>query len=168
MTCNGTRTNLLAQTCSGRQRRATARARLWTAYGCRVADSGLAGTAVDLRRELVGGADDTILLRVIIQSVDDFAALDDDDARRAFLAEPPGTGDPRYDALLAGVAVHLVQRAGMPTTPAWTRDASRYLPRMWWVGLPEGSARRAYVLQRTPAYLKARGVLFNTDNLDSV
>jgi hypothetical protein len=70
--------------------------------------------------------------------------------------------------LLAGLAVHLAQRAALPTTPAWTREPSRYLPRMWWVGMENDSALRAYVLARTPAYLKARGVLFNVDNLASV
>ena len=105
---------------------------------------------------------------MIIQASDDFTALVDDDARRAFLEAPPLTGDPRYDALLAGLAVHLTRQAGLPTTPAWTRDASRYLPRMWWVGLPPDSGLRAYTLQRTPANLKARGVLFNPDDLVSV
>jgi len=128
----------------------------------------LPSTAATITAYLDDGADDADLLRLVIQAADDFTALTNDAERRTFLAEPPPTGDARYDALLASVAIYLVQRASMDTTPAWTRNDSRYLPRMWWVGLPEGSGRRAYVLQRTPAYMKARGVLFNTDNLESV
>ena len=126
----------------------------------------LAATASAIRTALARSADDDELLRLVIQAADDFAAIEHD--RESFLAEPPLTSDPRYDALLAGLAVYLVQQAGIEKTPAWTRHESRYLDRMWWVGLPENSGRRAYVLQRTPAYFKARGVLFNVANLESV
>ncbi len=121
-----------------------------------------------MRRELEAEADDADVLRTIIQAADDFARLDDDTSRAEFLSEPESCGDARYDALIAGLAVYLVQSVGMATTPDWTRDESRYLPTMWWVGLPEGSGRRAFVLQRTPAYFKARGVMFNPDNLASL
>ncbi len=127
----------------------------------------LAATSNAIAAALTRAADDDEHLRLVIQASDDFAGMDESD-REMFLAEPESTGDPRYDALLAGLAVYLVQRAGLPTTPAWTRDDCRYLPRMWWVGLPEGSGRRAFVLQRTPAYFKARGVMFNVENLASL
>lgn len=132
-----------------------------------MAEFGLATTALAVRRELEIGTDEADLLRIVIQAADDFAGLDDE-SRASFLAEPASTGDARYDALIAGLAVYLVQLAGMGTTPDWTRHESRYLTRMWWVGLPEGSGRRAFVLQRTPAYFKARGVMFNPDNLASL
>jgi len=125
---------------------------------------GLAATAQAMRTS----ASEVELLRQVIQASDDFDALGGDAARRAFLAEPPLTGDPRYDALLAGLAVHLCRRAGLPMTPAWTRDESRYLDRMWWFGLDGDSGLQAYVFQRTPSCMRSRGVLFNADNLASV
>jgi hypothetical protein len=129
---------------------------------------GLLATALALRSALASSASETELLRHLIQASDDFDALADDDARRLFLAEPSLTGDPRYDALLAGLAVHLCRRAGLPTTPAWTRDECRYLDRMWWFGLDGDSGLQAYVFQRTPSCMRSRGVLFNADNLASV
>lgn len=128
----------------------------------------LAATSVSVANALARNANDDDLLRLVIQAADNFSSLDNDEARAEFLREPAPTGDPRYDALLAGLAVFLVQRAGLPTTPDWTRDECRFLQRMWWVGLPQDSGRRAFVLQRTPAYFKARGVMFNTDNLASL
>ena len=41
------------------------------------------------------------------------------------------------EVLLAGLAVHLCREAGLETTPAWTRDESRYLDRR----VAEASAR---------------------------
>jgi hypothetical protein len=117
---------------------------------------------------LTSGVREQELLLDIVQCSDDFGALVDDDARREFLAEPPATGDPRYDALLAGLAVHLCRQAHLETTPAWTREASRYLDRMWWFGLSDDSGLRAFVWQRTPSCLRARGVVFNVDELASV
>lgn len=128
----------------------------------------LQAAAREIRWGLAAGLDHRHALRAIIQASDDFAALPDAPAQRDFLAEPDSTGDARYDALLAALAVHLCVRAGLPTTPSWTRDPGRYLERMWWFGLPDGSGLRAYVLQRTPACFQARGVLFDITNLDSV
>ncbi|MHB1166221.1 MAG: hypothetical protein ACYC3K_13485 [Candidatus Nanopelagicales bacterium] len=132
----------------------------------------LAATADAIRAGLAAGLGaglgDQYALRAIIQASDDFTALAEADARQAFLAEPPSTGDGRYDALLAALAVHLCIRAGLPTTPQWTRSPERYQDRVWWFGLPDGSGLRAYVLQRTPACFQARGVMFDITNLDSV
>jgi hypothetical protein len=136
--------------------------------GCSGAFGGLIGLAATIRGELGLGASEQDLLREIIQCSDDFAALADDDVRRAFLAEPPPTGDPRFDAFLAGLAVHLCRQAGLETTPAWTRDESRYLDRMWWFGLSEDSGLRAFAFQRTPSCMRARGVIFNAGELESV
>jgi hypothetical protein len=123
---------------------------------------------VTIRDALGAGASEPDLLLEIVQCSDDFAALSDDPARRAFLAEPPPTGDPRFDAFLAGLAVHLCRQAGLETTPAWTRDESRYLDRMWWFGLSDDSGLRAFAFQRTPSCMRARGVIFNAGELESV
>jgi hypothetical protein len=131
-------------------------------------ENGLSALAEVLRAGVESGAPELELLRDIIQCSDDFARLSRDDDRRAFIAEPAATGDARYDALLAGLAVHFCREAGLETTPAWTRDEPRYLDRMWWFGLPEGSRLRAYNYQRTPSCMRARGVIFNEDNLKSL
>jgi hypothetical protein len=128
----------------------------------------LAGLATTIRDELASGATEQDLLLEIVQCSDDFADLAGDAARRVFLAEPPSTGDRRFDALLAGLAVHLCRQAGMETTPAWTRDESRYLERMWWYGLTDDSGLRAFAFQRTPSCMRARGVIFNAGELDSM
>jgi hypothetical protein len=114
------------------------------------------------------GANESDTLRVIIQASDDFTRLDCDEDRTEFLSEPGSTQDPRYDALLAGLAVHLATTAGMETTPSWTRDPGRYLGRFWWFGLPDGSSLQAYWYQRTPACMRARGIMFNADELKSL
>jgi hypothetical protein len=128
----------------------------------------LDSTASELRDALAAGEDDDGLLRLVIQASDDFRALSDDHGRSAFLAQPESTGDPRFDALLAGLAVHLAREAGMATTPAWTRAPERYVEPIWWFGLPAGSGLQAFTLQRTPSCFKSRGVMFNVDNLASV
>jgi hypothetical protein len=129
---------------------------------------GLAALAETIRKALDSGAAEQDVLRDIIQCSDDFTGLDDPVARRAFLVEPPSTGDPRFEAFLAGLAVHLCRQAGMEMTPAWTRDESRYLDRMWWFGLSDDSGLRAFAFQRTPSCMRARGVIFNAVELESV
>jgi hypothetical protein len=128
----------------------------------------LRDTAVRLSVSLREGDSDDTLLRHVVQASDDFRALTDDAARVAFLGEPDTTGDTRFDALLAGLAVHLAREAGMGTTPTWTRDPGRYVEPIWWFGLPEGSGLQAFTYQRTPSCFRARGVMFNVDNLASV
>src|SRR5262249_26478569 len=51
---------------------------------------------------------------------------------RMITARPPETGDPRWDAFVAGLAEWLAVQAGMPA-PGWVRDDNRYLRRGWWV-----------------------------------
>lgn len=130
--------------------------------------TGILALASVLRAGSEAGASELDLLRDIIQCSDDFLRLGSDEARKAFMSEPPPTGSPRFDAFLAGLVVHFCREAGLQITPEWTRHKSRYLDRMWWFGLPEGSGLRAYSFQRTPSCMKARGVIFNEDNLKSI
>ena len=52
-------------------------------------------------------------------------------ARPALLQpEPPGTGDDRWDALLAGVAEWLAGRDGF-AAPTWAHTPGRTLPAAW-------------------------------------
>ncbi len=110
----------------------------WAPLGEVIApENGMSALAAVLRTGVESGAPELELLRDIIQCSDDFARLSRDDDRRAFIAEPAATGDARYDAFLAGLAVHFCREAGLETTPSWTRDESRYLDRR----VAEASAR---------------------------
>lgn len=128
----------------------------------------LDAAATELARGRGQGWPASDMVRVMAQAVSDFDELDDDSAREAFLDEPSLTGDVVWDAALAALAVHLCRRARCESTPDWTRAPERYSTRITWIGLPEGSGLEAYVYQRTPAYFKARGVMLNADNLESV
>lgn len=89
-----------------------------------------------------------------------------DEAGRAALplitAEPPLTGDKRFDALLAAAAEYLAGRYGLPG-PLWTITVDRFLWRAWWIStLP--SARVQAVLW-TPASFRRRGVYLDRHDL---
>lgn len=129
-----------------------------------------ADLAEDIRADLVAGEPWTQTLRLIIDVCDEFARLTTEHEQEQFLAlAPPPTSDPRYDALLAGLAVHLARTAHLPRSPSWTRAPERFLPTFWWFGLAgTNPGLRAYAWQRTPSCLRGRGVVFNIDNLASV
>lgn len=77
-------------------------------------------------------------------------------------AEPPLTGDPRFDALLAASAEYFACRYGLPG-PLWTVAFDRFLCRAWWVSsLP--SARR-HALLWTPAPFRRRGIYLDRHDL---
>lgn len=131
--------------------------------------STLASSAALLRGDLRRGVADADLLRHVIQAADDFGRLHDDADRALFLCEPSPTGSPGWDALLAGIAVDLCRSAALERTPAWTRDRSRRLDTVWWVGRPDVvvSARPAALQDSLPA-LRARGVILSRRILESV
>lgn len=69
--------------------------------------------------------------------------------RAAFFAEPSTTGDPRWDAMLAGSTEDLALRGGFPA-PDWTPGHA--LPEFWFVG--RAPSLHAYAFARSP-YLPA-------------
>lgn len=80
-------------------------------------------------------------------------------------AEPPATGDPRYDAMLAAIAEDLCFHADLPA-PSWVHDSSRFFDGAWWVSdLPSA---RAAALVHTPASYRRRGVMIERRDLESV
>lgn len=131
--------------------------------------STLASVAAGLRSGLRREDPEVDLLRHVIQAADDFRRLHDPADQALFLAEPSPTGSARWDALLAGVAVDLCRAAGVPRTPAWTRDRSRRLDAVWWVGRPDVvRSARASALQDSLPALRARGVVMSRRILESV
>ncbi len=76
--------------------------------------------------------------------------------------EPPPTGDPRFDALLAAVAEDLCVHAD-EAPPAWVQGEGRFLDRAWWVSdLPSA---RAAALVHAPASFRRRGVMLDRRDL---
>jgi hypothetical protein len=130
--------------------------------------SGLDATARAIGRGLASDWSTSDLVRLMAQAVADFTALPDEASRESFVAEPGLVGDQAWDAALAALAVHLCRLGGLPRTPEWTRASERYCPRITWLTLPPDSTLQAFVMQRTPIYFKARGVMLDEANLVSV
>jgi hypothetical protein len=78
---------------------------------------------------------------------------------------PEPTGDQRADALLAGIAEHLVGTRGVPC-PAWTSDEDRFLDSFWFVSDVPGF--RALSLAQSPTALKRRGIMWPARSLERV
>lgn len=129
----------------------------------------LSSTALKLREDLRDGIGEGTMVREIIQASDDFAKLTSAPERALFLAEPGPTGSRGFDALLAGLAVHLCRGAGLETTPAWTRSRGRFLDQVWWFGrAAESPEIRALTLRDCVPSMRSRGVMFSRRNLESI
>lgn len=81
----------------------------------------------------------------------------------AFFAEPSTTGDPRWDAMLAGSVEDLALREHRPV-PEWTRGHA--LPQFWFVSTMPGL--QAYSFAHSPFSLQVRGVMVDPSDLESV
>ena len=107
------------------------------------------------------------MLRAVIQASDDFARLSDPADRAFFLTESSPTGSRRWDALIAGLAVHLCRVGQMETAPMWTTDPSFTLHDMWFVD-SDAPTMRAQLMQQAIPSMRARGVIVSRRNLESV
>ncbi|AFV14861.1 MULTISPECIES: DUF6036 family nucleotidyltransferase [Mycobacterium] len=76
--------------------------------------------------------------------------------------EPPLTGDPRHDALLAAIAEHLAGSYGLPG-PLWSITTERFLDAPWWIS-PLPSARTRAMLW-APASFRRRGIYLDRYDL---
>lgn len=105
--------------------------------------------------------DDAIRLRVFFEFMRgaDEAGLA---ALPLITVEPPFTGDPRYDALLAAAAEHVSARHGLPA-PLWTATAERFLTHAWWIS--DLSSARSFALVWTPAAFRRRGIYLDRHDL---
>ena len=131
--------------------------------------STMPSAAAQLRADLSDERSESDMLRVVIQASDDFAKLTDPADRAFFLTEPSPTGSRQWDALLAGLAVHLCREAGMDRTPIWTADPSRVLDHVWWFGRSNVVLEmRAHSLREAVPSMRARGVILSRRNLESV
>ena len=126
-----------------------------------VVTSGVRPSAVAVATRLRAGAE-------LLPEVRDFmsAAQGASDAELAAMVrdEPPAV-DQRADALLAGIAEHLLALRGLPS-PAWTADAGRVLDRFWFVSDLPGL--RAVALAQSPVALKRHGIFWPARSLERV
>lgn len=120
-------------------------------------------TAATLRHGLRAGWSTGQLLRVVRQMRSEATHLAAEVDRAAFYAAPSTTGDPRWDALLAGVveADHL--RRGVPA-PAWTRGHA--LRSFWFV--PDNPTLHAYAFAHSPIPMQVRGIMIDPADLEAV
>ena len=131
--------------------------------------STIPSAAAQLRTDLADGRSETDMLRVVIQASDDFQKLTEPTDRAFFLTEPSPTGSREWDALLAGLAVHLCRQADMQSAPWWTTNPSLTLDHIWWFGrsavVPD---LRARAIRESIPSMRARGVFLGRRNLESV
>jgi transcriptional regulator with XRE-family HTH domain len=94
-------------------------------------------------------------LRLLFGFADDFRGSSRP-GRIALLRDtPPGTGDARFDAALAGVAELFASEGAIPA-PGWVNEPGRFVEPWWFVAtLP---AFHAYTLAHTPAVFARHGM----------
>lgn len=116
-----------------------------------------------LRSGLRHGWQTADLLRVIREMRSNAHHVHTEADRDAFLTEPSTTGDPRWDAMLAGNTEDLAMAMGMQA-PGWTRGHA--LPEFWFVGSMPALA--AYAFGYSPFSMQIRGVMVDPSDLESV
>lgn len=126
--------------------------------------AGIVGLARSIRPDIAAG-DYSGPVRKAAELATRFVGAAQEGRRRMITARPPETGDPRWDAFLAGLAEWLAVRVGMPA-PAWVYDDSRYLGRGWWVTPME--SLRAWEYAGSPMSFQSRGVYLHRDSLTNV
>ncbi|MBV9097389.1 MAG: helix-turn-helix transcriptional regulator [Frankiaceae bacterium] len=119
--------------------------------------------AAAIRSGLRTGATTAELLRIVREMRTHARLLSTAAERKAFFTAPSTTGDPRWDAMLAGVVEDWALTHGM-RPPAWSRGHS--LPRFWFVG--ESPSLQAYAFAHSPMSLQVRGVLVDPGDLEAV
>jgi transcriptional regulator with XRE-family HTH domain len=124
----------------------------------------IVGLARSIRPEISAG-DYIAPVRKAAELATRFAGADPESRHRMISARPPETGDPRWDAFLAGLAEWLAVRADVPA-PAWVRDEGRYLRRGWWVTPME--SLRAWEYAGSPMSFQSRGVYLHRESLTNV
>ena len=113
-------------------------------------------TAADAARAVraeVERGDESFALRLIARALSDLRALHEPADVRAWLEEPPSTGDPRWDTLLAAATRRECRRLSI-RAPGWTR--AEPLDQWWFPAFEPVLAARTF--QRTPPELSVHGI----------
>lgn len=112
----------------------------------------IADAAEAIREELARG-DTDFALRLLGRALSELQDLTDPTDRAAFLAEPPSTGDHRWDTLLAAAVARACRHTGI-TAPTWTRVEPL---ESWWFPVFD-PVLVARTFQRTPVDFAALGI----------
>lgn len=102
-------------------------------------------------------------LRLIFGFADDFRGSSRAGKLELIAQNPPSTGDPRFDAALAGIAEMFSIEAGVQI-PRWVNRESRFVE-PWWFATSR-HAFDAYTLAHTPAALARHGVFIAREVFD--
>jgi transcriptional regulator with XRE-family HTH domain len=111
----------------------------------------LAGT---IREDLADGEEQNAI-RLLFGFADDFRGSSRPGQRALIAADPPSTGDSRFDAALAGTAEFFAAEGGIDV-PAWVDGPERFVEPWWFVA--SRPAFHAYTLAHTPAAFARHGV----------
>ena len=122
------------------------------------------GAAAGIRAGIRDGWTTEDLLRIVCECINNSAWLETPVDRAIFFARPSTTGDPRWDALLAGVVEHLSREAGREP-PAWVLGV-RALAAEWYVVSISGMFD--WTVENTPEPLARRKVLVDSYSLEAV
>lgn len=109
--------------------------------------------------------DPTRPVRMAAEFAQTFRAAVAERRHRMIAAEPPSTGDPRWDAFVGALAEWVTVGTDM-STPGWTQSDGRFLRRGWWV-TPMASMR-AWEYAGSPASFQRHGVYLHRDSLTNV
>jgi transcriptional regulator with XRE-family HTH domain len=102
-------------------------------------------------------------VRLLFGFADDFRGSSRPGKIALIRDEPPPTGDPRFDAALAGIAELFAGEEGIPASP-WVDGPTRFVE-PWWF-LASRPAFHAYTLAHTPAVLARHGVFIAREVFD--
>lgn len=104
-------------------------------------------------------------MHAVREFLDQVSRVDDAALADLISQRPELSGDPRADALIAGIAEHLAATRGLDG-PRWVLEQERFLDVFWFVSDVEGF--RAIALAQTPVALKRRGVFWPARSMQRV
>ncbi len=104
-------------------------------------------------------------LRLLFGFADDFRGSSRPGRIALLREEPESTGDPRFDAALAGVAELFASEGGL-SAPTWVNGEGRFVEPWWFVA--SRPAFHAYTLANTPALIARHGVFMAREVFDRV
>lgn len=120
--------------------------------------------APTIEEELHNGREQDAL-RLIFGFADDFRGSSRAGQAVLVSVEPPSTGDPRFDAALAGAAEFFAREAAI-LAPSWVDGPRRFVEPWWFVS--SKPSLDAYTLAHTPAVFARHGVFIAREVFDRV
>jgi len=122
----------------------------------------LAELAPTIEQDLKHGHEQDAL-RLLFGFADDFRGSSRPGRIALIEDEPPGTGDARFDAALAGVAEFFASE-GAISAPVWVNGPGRFVEPWWFIA--SRPAFHAYTLANTPAVFARHGVFIAREVFD--